>query len=308
MIAEHSTLPVADLPLVGHQTNPDGVDRTQTNGHCIGGAGGLRNPRMASGAQRLSRSPVPLDGAELSIGGKANGNGEGHEERPTHSAEEITGDIEFPQSAEHRAFDHEQDRLDMMRLVAGRDEALEGLMQRHVKRLLSQLMRILRNNAEAQECLLEAFVRVYQHRHDFHLEAKFSTWLYVIAFNLARDRLRRQTCRPEFVSLEAPDEEEAEDLAEILLDSRRQPDQAMEDREWSEALAEAVASLPELLRQPLVLFAEENKSQPEIAAQMQCTVKAVEMRLYHARKCLQRVLEEEFRENEGFGFRRRSSS
>jgi RNA polymerase sigma-70 factor (ECF subfamily) len=196
----------------------------------------------------------------------------------------------------------------MVRLIAGCDDALESLMQRHAKRLVSQLLRLLRNQAEAKECVQEAFVRVYHHRHSFHLEAKFSTWLYVIAFNLARDRLRRQSRRPEFVSLEAPDVEEEGEIEEILRDADRPPDQAMEEREWSDALAEAIASLPDILRQPLVSFAEDEKTQPEIAAEMHCTSKAVEMRLYRARKCLHSILEKEFKEFEGLGFPRRSSS
>lgn len=296
MIAENPMLPVAG-PLLGEPatwSNP--VGRMQTNGDCVGGASILRNFKKAAGAQRLSRSQVQFDVAELLIGGNARSDGEGcaREESPNESAQEFSGDPEFVQSATHQAFDHKQDYLDMMRLVAGCDEAMEGLMQRHAKRLLSQLMRILRNHAEAQECLLEAFVRAYQHRHAFHLDAKFSTWLYVIAFNLARDRLRWQARRPEFVSLDASDEAEAGDFAEILLDPARQPDQAIENRECSEALFEAVATLPEALRQPLVLFAEEDKSQPEIATQMQCTIKAIEMRLYHARKCLHYLLVKEF--------------
>jgi RNA polymerase sigma-70 factor (ECF subfamily) len=199
----------------------------------------------------------------------------------------------------HQAFDEQQDQLDMMRLVAGCDEAIEGLMQRHAKRLVSQLMRILRDKAEAQECLLEAFVRVYQDRHAFHLEAKFSRWLNTISFSLARDRLRRRASRPEFVSLEAPNTQEVGDLEEILLDPDRPPDQAMENRERSRSLSEAVAGLPDTLRRSLVLFAEDGKSHQEIAAEMQCTIKAVEMRLCHARKHLHFILERKFIGHEG---------
>jgi RNA polymerase sigma-70 factor (ECF subfamily) len=196
----------------------------------------------------------------------------------------------------------------MVRLLAGCDDALESLMQRHAKRLLSQLGRVLRCSVDARECVQEAFVRVYQHRKDFHLGAKFSTWLYTIAFNLARDRLRRQARRPEFVSWEAPDKQAVGDLEEILLDPNRPPDEAMVSEERSRWLAEAVASLPDTLRQPLALYTEEDKSQPEIAAEMQCTVKAVEMRLYHAHKRLHSLLKKEFKEFEGFCFLKRSSS
>jgi RNA polymerase sigma-70 factor (ECF subfamily) len=216
--------------------------------------------------------------------------------------------IHLQHPAAETAFDHNKDHSDMVRLVADCDDALESLMLRHARRLLSQLVRILRNQTEAKECVAEAFVRVYHHRQAFHPQAKFSTWLYTIAFNLARDRLRRQARRPEFVSLEDHDEQDVGDLQEVLLDPSRAPDEAMVSQERSRWLAEAIATLPDALRLPLVLFAEEDKSQPEIAAEMHCTVKAVEMRLYHAHKRLHSLLKREFKEYEGFSFLKRSSS
>ena len=191
----------------------------------------------------------------------------------------------FPPLRAAAPFDHEKDYADMRKLIAGCDDALESLMQRHSSRLASLLGRVLKNSTEARECVEEAFVRVYFHRQVFHLGAKFSTWLYTIAFNLARDRLRRRARRPEFVSWEAPEVEEAGDLKE-LLDPSKPPDQVLENREWDQELAQAVERLPECLRRAWVLYAEEGRSQPEIAAEFHCTSKAIEMRLYHARKLL----------------------
>jgi RNA polymerase sigma-70 factor (ECF subfamily) len=108
--------------------------------------------------------------------------------------------------------------------------------------------------------------------------------------------------------LEDHDEQDVGDLQEVLLDPSRAPDEAMVSQERSRWLAEAIATLPDALRLPLVLFAEEDKSQPEIAAEMHCTVKAVEMRLYHAHKRLHSLLKREFKEYEGFSFLKRSSS
>lgn len=85
-------------------------------------------------------------------------------------------------------------------------------------------------------------------------------------------------------------------MEETLLDPRRTPDREMENQERSLSLAKALKRLPDGLREPLMLFALDDKSQPQIAAQMQCTVKAVEMRLYHARKQLHGLFGKEFSE------------
>lgn len=280
----------------------------RTNGHGIGEPGILRIHKKTTLAQPLFGSPVPSNGGGLGGNGSRNGGRCAQEVGPTQSARQVSIGLRFRQPTAEIGADDDKDHDDMVRLIGGCEDALESLMQRHAQKLISQLMRLLRNQTEARECVQEAFVRVYFHRHAFHLEARFSTWLYTIAFNLARDRLRWRARRPELVSLEVPGPQEEGDLEEILLDSDRPPDQAMENQEWSQALAEAVAGLPDPLRQPLVLFVEEDKSQPEIAAELQCSAKAVEMRLYHARKRLRFLLEHRLKEHEGFGWPKRISS
>lgn len=201
-------------------------------------------------------------------------------------------DEEQPVQVVRHDNEDEADHRDMRRLIAGQEQALQSLMERYTDSLNSQLVRVLRNRTEAQEIALEAFVRVYLHRDRFDFKHKFSTWLYAIAFNLARDRLRWRLRRPEFISLDNPEEGEA--LEETLLDTEQPPDARLDNQERYHLLAEAVDTLPEGLRQPLILFAFEEKSQPEIASDMHCTTKAVEMRLYHARKELHFLLEKEF--------------
>jgi RNA polymerase sigma-70 factor (ECF subfamily) len=203
-------------------------------------------------------------------------------------------------------FEKDADHCDMMRLIAGYDQALESLMHRHAHALYSQLERALRNRADIQDALQETFVRVYLHRESFDFQRKFSTWLYVIAFNLARDELRRRARRPEFASLDDP--AEGNELAETLVDTEPSPDRWLDKQERFDSLSKAVDALPEGLRQPLILFSFEEKSQPEIAGEMHCSTKAVEMRLYHARKQLHIWLEENSKDGEGFCGGSRSNS
>jgi len=90
------------------------------------------------------------------------------------------------------------DAADMERLAAGHDAALDGLMERHGERLFHYLIRLLQNENDAADAAQESFVRIYQHRSRFDTRQKFATWLYAIASNLARDRLRWRFRHPRF--------------------------------------------------------------------------------------------------------------
>ena len=184
----------------------------------------------------------------------------------------------------------EQDRSDMAQLAAGHDAALNRLMDRHAERLFHYLLRLLQNETEAGDLAQESFVRVYQHRTRYKSAHKFSTWLYTIATNLARDLQRHRARHPQ-VSLEAEQRETGQDFREILPDAEPDPGATLESAERAEAVRRAVAKLPEELRLPLVLSEYEDKSHAEIAAILDCSAKAVEMRLYRARQQLRTGLE-----------------
>ena len=184
----------------------------------------------------------------------------------------------------------EQDTADMSALVRGHGPALNDLMARHAERLFHYLLRVLQNETDAAELAQETFVRVYQHRDRFKLQMKFSTWLYAIATNLARDLQRYQTRHPQ-VSINAESSESKGDFQEILPESGADPAEALQSEERAQLVRRAVAELPEDLRVPLVLAEYEEKSYAEIATILDCSAKAVEMRLYRARKELRSRLE-----------------
>jgi RNA polymerase sigma-70 factor (ECF subfamily) len=184
----------------------------------------------------------------------------------------------------------EQDREDMARLVAGHEASLDDLMGRHAERLYHYLLRVLRNETEAADLAEEAFVRVYEHRAGFKARSKFSTWLYTIATNLARDVQRYRARHPQ-VSLDAAAGETGRDFKEILPDAGPSPRQSLEAEERAEAVRRAVTALPEELRVPLVLAEYEEKTHEEIAQILDCSAKAVEMRIYRARTQLRTQLQ-----------------
>jgi RNA polymerase sigma-70 factor (ECF subfamily) len=183
----------------------------------------------------------------------------------------------------------EPDRQDMARLAGGHDAALNELMARHAQPLTLYLVRFLGSQTEAEDLAQETFVRVYQHRDRFRPEARFATWLYTIATNLVRDRLRWRGRHPQ-VSLEAEMGDHGGALGDTLPAAQAAPDETLQGVERVAAIRRAVAALPEDLRLPLVLAEYEERSQAEIAAILGCSVKAVEMRLYRARQLLRKEL------------------
>ena len=183
----------------------------------------------------------------------------------------------------------EQDALDMARVAAGHNAALDGLMDRHGEHLLHYLTRLLRNEDEASDVAQEAFVRVYQNREKFDPQAKFSTWLYTIATNLARTQFRWRKRHP-YVSLDAENPATGQDFRESVSDVRPTPSESLQSEERGELVRDAIAELPEELRLPLILFEYEHKSQLEIAAILDCSAKAIEMRIYRARQQLKEKL------------------
>jgi len=185
------------------------------------------------------------------------------------------------------------DTSDMERLVQGHDAALNDLMERHGERLFHYLIRHLQNEEDAAEVAQEAFVRVYQHRVRFDARQKFSTWLYTIATNLARDRLKWRARHPQ-VSLNQPVGEGDHEIGDALPDAKPQPDDSLAASELARKVQAAVAALPEDLRTALILSEYELLANAEIAASLDCSVKAVESRLYRARQRLRESLEAEW--------------
>jgi len=184
------------------------------------------------------------------------------------------------------------DAADMQQLVNGHDAALNSLMERHGERLFHYLVRHLQNEEDAAEIAQEAFVRVYQHRAKFDARQKFSTWLYTIATNLARDRLKWRARHPQ-VSLNQPVGEGNHELGDALPDAKPRPDDALAASERTQAVRDAIAALPEDLRAALVLSEYELLANAEVAQVLGCSVKAVESRIYRAKQRLRELLQVE---------------
>ena len=176
------------------------------------------------------------------------------------------------------------DDAELMRRVQGGDEAALGaLMERWELPLKGFIGRIVLNAGEAEELAQETFVRVWQQREKFRAGAEFRPWLFAIAVNLARNRLRWWRRRPT-VELHEWSSTEGEGSEGVREEG------ALEKKERAAAVRDAIAALPVELREAIVLFEYEQMSHAEIAATVGATPKAVETRIYRARDKLRTVL------------------
>ena len=175
----------------------------------------------------------------------------------------------------------------MRRLQGGEEAALASLMERWEMPVKRFIFRLLGNVTEAEDLAQEVFCRIFTKRTHYRPGAKFSTWCYAIAANLAKNRLRWWQRHPVH-SIDAW----IEAGGEIADESRAGASaaQAALRQEQILAVQQAVAALPLDLRTALILFEYEEQTTAEIAAALDCTPKAVENRLYRARQLLRRSL------------------
>ena len=181
------------------------------------------------------------------------------------------------------------DRADMARLAAGHDAALNDLMERHATPVFRLLCRMLNNEDDANDVAQETFVRVFQSCGKFDANKKFSTWLFTIAANLARNQIRWRTRHPN-VSLDAETNAGDQPLASTLASTGPTPKEQVLSAERAAAVRAAVSNLPEDMREAIVLCEWEEHSLAEAAVILEATPKAVESRLYRARQILRTEL------------------
>lgn len=173
------------------------------------------------------------------------------------------------------------------RVKAGDDQAFATLMERYKRPVLNFVYRMVGDAGEAEDIAQEVFVRAYQAmgKPSFRrAKAEFSTWLFQVARHAAIDWLRRQK-RRKVESLT-----ELEENGAGLAVNGRTAESEIARKEVGLQVAAAVARLPEEQKTAFVLAEYEERSYAEIAAIMQCSLKAVELRLYRARQFLRRRL------------------
>lgn len=160
----------------------------------------------------------------------------------------------------------------------GDAQAAHALTLRLTPRILAQAFRMLGNRAEAEDVAQDAMLRLWKIAPDWRTgEAKVTTWLYRVTFNLCTDRLRRARGAP-LDSIDEPADPAPSASAQMLEVARH------------DALQGALMALPERQRQAVVLRHIEEMANPEIAEIMDISVEAVESLTARGKRALSAAL------------------
>jgi RNA polymerase sigma-70 factor (ECF subfamily) len=171
------------------------------------------------------------------------------------------------------------------RARAGDRQAFEQLVRLHTNRLYAVVRRVGLPGEAAQEVTQEAFLRAWRSLGSFRGDARFSTWLYRIALNEAKRRMKREPARALLRSLDDEHAVEAQDV-------REEPYARVAQAELWEALAAAVRALPVKYRAPLILRDIEGLSTADAAAVLGLGEAALKSRLHRARVAVRRRVED----------------
>jgi RNA polymerase sigma-70 factor (ECF subfamily) len=177
----------------------------------------------------------------------------------------------------------------MLAFRAGDDAAFDALFVRWAGRLLRFLERMVRDPSVAEELVQETFLRVHRARSRYEPDAKFSTWLYTIAANVARNELRRPFRRAPHDSTDAlGDDGRPRELA-----AEEAPvDEIVSARRQSADVEAALQRLPERQRAALWLAAVEGLPYAEVAQALETTESSVKALVHRARVALAEQLAE----------------
>jgi RNA polymerase sigma-70 factor, ECF subfamily len=167
--------------------------------------------------------------------------------------------------------------------LAGDSRAFGELVGRYRDRLVAFVNRMIGDRERAEDLVQEAFMRVYRHLHRFDPAKKFSTWIYTIASNLAKNELRNRSRSPLvlYESLQPAGEPDRRPLQ--FEDSASRPDALFAGRYLREVIERAVAALSPHHREVFVMREIEGRSYEEIARLTGCNLGTVKSRLNRAR-------------------------
>lgn len=177
-------------------------------------------------------------------------------------------------------------------IQTGAEEAFDSLVGEFQRPLLAFAWRYLHNTADAEEVVLESFVRLHQARARLRPDTNLSAWLFTTLSNLCHNR-HRWRMRHREVSMDAP---EPSPLLASHTSPQEGPDAALESDEAAMALRGAIDRLPHDQRTVVLLHHYEHLSYREIGAIVGCSERGVETRLYRARQRLREDLAPYYRE------------
>lgn len=180
----------------------------------------------------------------------------------------------------------------MLRVAKGDDAAFDYLVEKYRRPIISFMYRTTHNQGTAEELAQEVFLRVYRSRESYEASAKFTTWLYRIATNLAVNNARdtKHERAENQVSLDEPDEETGSTMD--VADTRLSVEQQLLRDERLAAIRKVVEALPERQRMAVLMHKYQNMDYKEIAAVLKLSESATKSLLFRAYESLRESLKQ----------------
>ena len=187
------------------------------------------------------------------------------------------------------------DAAELVRLAKEGDSgAFDRLVELHALGVYNLARRVLRSREAAEDCVQEAFLRAYRGLAGFRGEAAFSTWLYQITLNVAREALKKRARDPLLASELAGEDPEAsfdfENLRAREVEPPPNPEAGLVAEQRRRLLLQAVDSLPQHHREVVVLYDLQGLSYEEIAAVLKKPVGTVKVHVHRGLKRLRKML------------------
>lgn len=261
-----------------HQDDPADSDPAGENR----AKGSKSSPEIPHLAQPSSGDGVPEDMATLVLDNPALGS----------SAALRPGSMPNPQRDLNYAQDESSDAAIMLRVAAGDESGFNYLVGKYHRAMISFLFRMVRNQAVAEELAQEVFLRVYRSRESYRAEAKFTTWLYRIATNLAVNHARdtRHERSAQTVYLDAPDEETGS--TPDVADDEPSVEQSMVREERMAAIRAQVMALPERQRMAVLMHKYQGMDYRQIGDVLKLSESATKSLLFRAYQTLRDTLKD----------------
>ena len=180
----------------------------------------------------------------------------------------------------------------MLRVKAGDDPAFDYLVQKYRRPMVGFMYRMAHNTAAAEDLAQEVFLRVYRSRASYEPSAKFTTWLYRIATNLAVNHARdTRHERPEnMASLDEPDEETGTTMD--VADTSPNVEEKLVRQERLKAIRQKVESLPERQRLAVLMHKYQQMDYKQIGEVLKLSESATKSLLFRAYETLREQLKE----------------
>lgn len=182
----------------------------------------------------------------------------------------------------------DNDNALVTRVKNGDKKAFNLLVSKYQYRIRSLISRLVKDSAEQEDIVQEAFIKAYRAIGRFRGDSAFYTWLYRISVNTAKSHLVANRRRPPARNIEINDETLA-GTPERLTETNT-PEVILQNDQLVEAIKKAIRELPEELRQAITLRELEGLSYEDIAEAMDCPIGTVRSRIFRSREAIQEAM------------------